>query len=87
MSKNSSKKLLRTLGRKAGVSEYDWEKNVDMSDPDAVKTYLNDNMAEGHLSQEEEAFIEELVTIYSQLIDVEQKFAKILEVVQTNKVD
>lgn len=87
MTKSKGKKLLRTLGKKAGVSQYDWEKNVDMSDPDSVKAYLNENMSEGYLSDEEEAFIEELVEIYGSLLDAEEKFDKILNRIQLNKVD
>lgn len=87
MSKSTSKKLLRTLGKKAGVSKYDWEKDVDMEDPEQVKKYLNENMSEGYLSDEEEAFIEELTEIYSALISAEQKFDKIINRIQLNKVD
>lgn len=87
MSKNTGRKLLRTLGKKAGVSQYDWEKDVDMSDPDAVKQYLNDNMSEGYLSDEEEAFVEELVKIYSDLLKAEKRFDKIINRIQLNKVD
>jgi len=87
MSKNTGKKLLRTLGKKAGVSKYDWEKDVDMTDPESVKQYLNDNMSEGYLSDEEEAFVEELTEIYGRLLDAEEKFDKIINRIQLNKVD
>jgi len=83
---SKGKKLLRTLGKKAGVSDYDWENKVDFSKPEEVEQYLRDNMAEGYLAQEEEAFIEELVSIYSDLLSVESEFDEILKQVQSNKV-
>lgn len=81
-----SKKLLRTLGKKAGVSEYDWE-GIDFSNAEEVEQYLRDNMEEGYLAQEESAFIEKLMTIYSELMSAQSDFESILKQVQSNKVD
>lgn len=81
-----SKKLLRTLGKKAGISEYDWE-GIDFSNPDEVEQYLRENMEEGYLAQEESEFISKLMTIYTELMSAQNEFESILKQVQSNKVD
>lgn len=81
-----SNKLLRTLGKKAGVSKYDWE-DIDFSNPEEVEQYLRDNMEEGYLSQEESEFVSKLMTIYAELVSAQKEFESILKQVQSNKVD
>jgi len=82
-----SKKLLRVVGKKAGLSEYDWEGEVDFSEPDQVEQYLKENMAEGYLANEENAFVEKLVTIYSELLSSQSDFESLIEQLQSNKVN
>lgn len=82
-----SKKLLRVIGKKVGATKYDWENDVDFSNPHDVEQYLKDNMAEGYLADEEKAFIQKLVNIYSDLLEAESDFTDALKQIQSNKVD
>lgn len=42
---------------------YEWD-NMDVQNPDKARQYLVENMAEGHLSAEEESFINEFISEY-----------------------
>lgn len=78
-------KALRVFGAKLNVMSYDWE-GTNFDDPEQVKQYLDENMAEGYLADEEEAFIEELIANYRGLLETESRVKEIVETVQGNKV-
>lgn len=55
----SAKNRLISVLHTVGAVKYDWE-DFDWSDTEQLREYYTENMAEGHLSQEEEAFGEAL---------------------------
>lgn len=80
-------KVLRTIGHKLRIMSYDWEGTTSFDNPQEVKTYLSDNMAEGYLADEEEAFIEALVERYEELLELEEDVQDLVRTIQNNKVN
>lgn len=56
----------------------DTMENTDYSDPEQIRSYLKENMAEGYLSQEEGSSIDEFVDEYSRLLQIEENLDQIM---------
>lgn len=85
MPKDKKRKALRVAGNQAGLNTLDWH-GTDFENIDEIKEYLTENMAEGYLAQEEEAFIEELMSNYREAIEIKQKSQEFALKIQENKV-
>lgn len=83
--KDKAAKTLRVAGHKLHIMSYDWE-GTNFDNPDEVRAYLSDNMSEGYLAQEEDAFITELMSRYQELLNKEDKMSELINTIQTNKV-
>lgn len=57
-----------------------------MEDPEQVRKYLKENMAEGYLSQEEGLNIDKFVDNYAELLDAKEKHQKIIRKAYEDKV-
>lgn len=60
--------------------------DVNTSDPDDIRSYLKENMAEGYLSEEEGLNIDKFVDEYSDLLDLKQSFEEIIREVYEGQV-
>lgn len=60
--------------------------NVELDEPEEIRQYLKENMAEGHLSEEEGLNIDQFVDRYEELMETKEKFQEIIEQVQTGRV-
>lgn len=67
--------------------ENDSMKNVDIDDPEQIRSYLKENMAEGYLSEEEGLNIDEFVDRYEELLNMKQDFQEIIKELQGGKVE
>lgn len=61
--------------------------NVKLDDPEDIRSYLKENMAEGHLSKEEERNIDSFVDTYSNMMredngDTNKNFDQIAELIR-----
>lgn len=52
---------------------------VDLDNPDKIRTYLKENMAEGYLSEDEGLNIDKFVDEYKRLLDVEENLEEIVK--------
>jgi len=57
---------------------------VDLSQPDEIRDYLKENMAEGYLSDEEGMNIDEFVDEYERLLTFSEDVEQILEEAYSN---
>lgn len=62
-------------------------KNIDLDEPDEIRSYLKENMAEGYLSEEEGMNIDEFVDRYEDLLNMKQSFQEIVKKIQGGKVE
>jgi hypothetical protein len=60
--------------------------DVDISNPEEVRTYLKQNMAEGYLSGEESMNIDEFVDQYEELLGQREEIDEIVEEVFGSRV-
>jgi len=60
--------------------------NVDTSNPEEIRAYLKENMAEGYLSEEEGLNIDKFVDEYIELRDLKQGFEEIIREVYEGQV-
>jgi len=59
---------------------------MDLEDPDEIRMYLKENMAEGYLSEEEGLNIDEFVDEYEQLLEMRENLEGIVQKVFEDKV-
>lgn len=59
--------------------QFDNMKEVDLDNPDEIRTYLKENMAEGYLSESEGLNIDKFVDEYERLLDVEENLEEIVK--------
>lgn len=52
--------------------------SVELDEPESIRTYLKDNMAEGYLSDEEGLRIDEFVDEYERLLEVEKNIDEVV---------
>jgi len=62
-------------------------KDPDLDNPEELRTYLKENMAEGYLSESEGLNIDEFVDRYEELLDLKQDFQSIVKELQGVKVE
>lgn len=62
-----------------GENHNNAKKEEDTMNPEDVRTYLKENMAEGYLSDEEEVSIDNFVDEYERLLDVEENLQDIMQ--------
>lgn len=55
---------------------------VDLDNPDQIRKYLKENMAEGYLSEEEGFNIDKFVDRYEQLLQLRDRTQKLVKQVQ-----
>jgi len=60
--------------------------DVELDEPEKIRQYLKENMAEGYLSDEEEASIDKFVDRYKEMMEGRQGFQQIVERIQTGRV-
>jgi len=53
--------------------------DVDLSNPEEIRRYLKENMAEGYLSEDEGMNIDEFVNEYARLLEVEKNMDEIVK--------
>lgn len=58
-----------------------------MNSSEKISDYLKQNMAEGHLSEEEETKIDEFVDEYEELLKMREDFQDIVKELQGVKVE
>lgn len=61
-----------------GKAENDIMANVDIDDPEQIRSYLKENMAEGYLSEEEGLNIDKFVDEYSQLLQQKENLQEVV---------
>lgn len=54
-------------------------KNVSLDNPEEIRAYLKENMAEGYLSDDEGLNIDSFVDEYERLLEVEEKMDEIVK--------
>lgn len=59
---------------------------VELDEPEEIRQYLKENMAEGYLSKDEGLNIDRFVDRYAELMRAEQNFQEIIEQVQKGRV-
>lgn len=68
-----------------GSETFKQEKNqnpdmkVDIDDPEQVRQYLRENMAEGYLSEDEGLHIDEFIDEYKRLLDMEESLDEVVK--------
>jgi hypothetical protein len=60
---------------------------VDLDNPEEIRKYLKENMAEGYLSESEGLNIDEFVDRYEELLNMKQDFQEIVKELQAGKVE
>lgn len=59
---------------------------MDLDDPEQIRDYLKENMAEGYLSQDEGLNVDSFVDEYAELLQVKQNTEKIVRKAYEDKV-